>query len=58
MSTAPVHSPIFLSIGKNVLSNNTISNVAIFQKTVWRGIGDKSCGCKQKGQKAGVLSFD
>ena len=41
----------FLSIRKNVLYSNTISNVAIFQKTVGRGIGDKSSGCKQKVRK-------
>ena len=51
MSTAPVISPIFLSIRKNVLYSNTISNVAIFQKTVCRGIGDESSGSKQKVRK-------
>ena len=50
MSTEPVNSPIFLSIRKNVLYSNMISNVAIFQKTVCHGIGDKS-GCKQKVRK-------
>ena len=51
MSTALVNSPIFLSIHKNVLYSNTISNVAIFQNMVCRGIGDKSSGCKQKVRK-------
>ena len=52
----PVNSPIFLSIRKNVLYSNTISNVAIFQKkTVCRGIGEKSSGCKQKVRKPEFL---
>ena len=55
MSTAPVNSPIFLSIRKNVLYSNTISNVGMFQKTVCRGIGDKSSGCKQKVRKPEFL---
>ena len=50
MSTAPVNSSIFLSIRKNVLYSNTISNTAIFQKPVWRGFGDKSSGLSRRSE--------